>query len=302
MQASTEELAQLTSIASVQTKGLKRYFQEEANPGKAKPKCDIDICNGVVKLNSLSGSKRRKLNSVDVNIKSNKDPNVVGFELSDTDSSGSDEKESEVDNTVDMNDQTKNQDDPEADSNVEISKASYDNDIIIQKPTVETIEIKDIDTKNKEIIMKIPRKPAVYVDVIRSEEIQKARMKLPILAEEQHIMETINENSVVVLAGETGSGKTTQVPQFLFEAGYALKKQIAVTEPRRVAAITMSQRVAEEMNLSTREVSYLIRFEGNVTEDTKIKFMTDGVLLKELQSDFLLSKYSAIILDEAHER
>lgn len=75
-----------------------------------------------------------------------------------------------------------------------------------------------------------------------------------------------------------------------------------MTEPRRVAAISMSQRVAEEMNLSTKEVSYLIRFEGNVTDDTKIKFMTDGVLLKEMQTDFLLSKYSVIILDEAHER
>lgn len=88
----------------------------------------------------------------------------------------------------------------------------------------------------------------------------------------------------------------------MYEAGYALKKQIAITEPRRVAAISMSQRVAEEMNLSTREVSYLIRFEGNATDDTKIKFMTDGVLLKEIQSDFLLSKYSVVILDEAHER
>lgn len=64
----------------------------------------------------------------------------------------------------------------------------------------------------------------------------------------------------------------------------------------------MSQRVAQEMNLSSREVSYLIRFEGNVTEETRIKFMTDGVLLKEMQSDFLLKKYSVIILDEAHER
>jgi len=64
----------------------------------------------------------------------------------------------------------------------------------------------------------------------------------------------------------------------------------------------MSQRVAQEMNLSSREVSYLIRFEGNVTEETRIKFMTDGVLLKEMQSDFLLKKYSVVILDEAHER
>lgn len=79
-------------------------------------------------------------------------------------------------------------------------------------------------------------------------------------------------------------GKTTQVPQFLYEAGYAQDKLIGITEPRRVAAMSMSKRVAEELNLSEREVSYLIRFEGNVTEETKIKFMTDGVLLKEIQS------------------
>lgn len=100
----------------------------------------------------------------------------------------------------------------------------------------------------------------------------------------------------------SGSGKTTQVPQFLYEAGYALKKMIGVTEPRRVAAIAMSKRVGEELNLPADQVSYLIRFEGNVTDKTKIKFMTDGVLLKEIQSDFLLTKYSVIILDEAHER
>lgn len=74
------------------------------------------------------------------------------------------------------------------------------------------------------------------------------------------------------------------MPQFLYEAGYAQNKLIGITEPRRVAAMSMSKRVAEELNLSEREVSYLIRFEGNVTEETKIKFMTDGVLLKEIQS------------------
>lgn len=145
-------------------------------------------------------------------------------------------------------------------------------------------------------------KPAVYVHVNRSSEIQAARLKLPILAEEQGIMETINENSIIILAGETGSGKTTQVPQFLYEAGYAEKKLIGITEPRRVAAISMSKRVATEMNLTSDVVSYLIRFEGNVTDNTRIKFMTDGVLLKEIESDFSLSKYSVIILDEAHER
>ncbi|XP_036434725.1 probable ATP-dependent RNA helicase DHX37 isoform X1 [Colossoma macropomum] len=145
--------------------------------------------------------------------------------------------------------------------------------------------------------------PAVFIPVDRLPEIQEARLKLPVLAEEQVIMEAVRENECVVLCGETGSGKTTQVPQFLYEAGYASAGGIiGVTEPRRVAAVSMSHRVAKEMNLSTGVVSYQIRYEGNVTKDTKIKFMTDGVLLKEIQKDFLLQKYSVIIIDEAHER
>ncbi|NXG46568.1 DHX37 helicase, partial [Psilopogon haemacephalus] len=150
---------------------------------------------------------------------------------------------------------------------------------------------------------KPPCKPAVFVPVDRSPEIQEARLKLPILAEEQVIMEAINENPIVIICGETGSGKTTQVPQFLYEAGYASSSgAIGITEPRRVAAVSMSQRVAKEMNLSHRVVSYQIRYEGNVSDETQIKFMTDGVLLKEIQKDFLLSKYKVIIIDEAHER
>ncbi|KAH9515060.1 ATP-dependent RNA helicase dhx37 [Bulinus truncatus] len=132
---------------------------------------------------------------------------------------------------------------------------------------------------------------------------KEARLKLPILAEEQVVMETIIENPVVIICGETGSGKTTQVPQFLYEAGYAHETGvICVTEPRRVAAISMAKRVAKEMNLTDREVSYQIRFEGNTTPDTKIKFVTDGVLLKEAQRDPLLTSYSVVIIDEAHER
>ncbi|XP_006874585.1 PREDICTED: probable ATP-dependent RNA helicase DHX37 [Chrysochloris asiatica] len=146
-------------------------------------------------------------------------------------------------------------------------------------------------------------KPAVFVPVNRTPDMQEERLKLPILAEEQVIMEAVAENPIVIVCGETGSGKTTQVPQFLYEAGYSSDGSIiGVTEPRRVAAMTMSQRVAKEMNLSQRVVSYQIRYEGNVTEDTRIKFMTDGVLLKEIQKDFLLQKYKVVIIDEAHER
>jgi ATP-dependent RNA helicase DHX37/DHR1 len=144
-----------------------------------------------------------------------------------------------------------------------------------------------------------------YVHVERREEIKESRSKLPIITEEQVIMETINENDIVIICGETGSGKTTQVPQFLYEAGYAEDGfMIGVTEPRRVAAISMSKRVNDEMNFAEQDsiVSYQIRYEGTSAPSTRIKFMTDGVLLKEVQCDFLLSKYSAIIIDEAHER
>ncbi|KAM4053299.1 putative ATP-dependent RNA helicase DHX37 isoform 1-T2 [Anomaloglossus baeobatrachus] len=148
-----------------------------------------------------------------------------------------------------------------------------------------------------------PSQPAIFIPVDRSPEIQEARLQLPILAEEQVIMEAIKENHVVVLCGETGSGKTTQVPQFLYEAGYGSNNDIiGITEPRRVAAVTMSQRVAHEMNFPQNVVSYQIRYEGNVCSETKLKFMTDGVLLKEIQKDFLLTRYRVIIIDEAHER
>lgn len=148
-------------------------------------------------------------------------------------------------------------------------------------------EKKSIITSTKESLklqQLIEKKSALFVMLQRKPEIQAARLKLPVVAEEQVIMEAINENPVVIITGETGSGKTTQVPQFLYEAGYAQEKLIGITEPRRVAAISMSKRVAQEMNLTEKEVSYLIRFEGNVTPETKIKFMTDGVLLKEIQS------------------
>ncbi|XP_067933268.1 probable ATP-dependent RNA helicase DHX37 [Watersipora subatra] len=141
------------------------------------------------------------------------------------------------------------------------------------------------------------------VAVQRDQDIQISRMKLPILGEEQQIIETISENQVTIICGETGSGKTTQVPQFLYEAGYTGDGyMIGITEPRRVAAISMSKRVARELNLTEGQVSYQIRYEGNVTPDTCIKFMTDGVLLKEIQNNFMLDKYRAIIIDEAHER
>ncbi|KAL0088354.1 P-loop containing nucleoside triphosphate hydrolase protein [Phycomyces blakesleeanus] len=146
-----------------------------------------------------------------------------------------------------------------------------------------------------------------YVPVNRTKEVQEARMKLPVCGEEQVIMEAIRNNTVVVICGETGSGKTTQVPQFLYEAGWSHPDSdnpglIAITQPRRVAAVSMAKRVGYELNLPESVVSHQIRYDVTTSEKTRIKFMTDGVLLRELSQDLLLTKYSVIIIDEAHER
>jgi ATP-dependent RNA helicase DHX37/DHR1 len=156
--------------------------------------------------------------------------------------------------------------------------------------------------------------PTAYVDrkaysvpVTRTADIQEARLQLPIVTEEQKIMEAIHNNNVVVICGATGSGKTTQVPQFLFEAGYGSHDSptpglIGVTQPRKVAAVSMSKRVGQELGNNSHKVAYQIRFEGTTDDKTAIKFMTDGVLLREVSNDIALRKYSAIIIDEAHER
>eukprot|EP00050_Salpingoeca_kvevrii_P021732 m.114735 g.114735 ORF g.114735 m.114735 type:complete len:1207 (-) comp9458_c0_seq1:121-3741(-) len=154
-----------------------------------------------------------------------------------------------------------------------------------------------------------PSAPAIAVPVQRTPEIQARRLQLPIIREEHTIMEAINQNDVIILCGETGSGKTTQVPQFLYEAGFTRRlgehnqrMLIGVTEPRRIAARSMAERVGQEMSLGPHIVSYQVRYEGTTSDSTEIKFMTDGVLQKEIEADFALKKYSAIIVDEAHER
>ncbi|PYI00132.1 P-loop containing nucleoside triphosphate hydrolase protein [Aspergillus ellipticus CBS 707.79] len=152
-----------------------------------------------------------------------------------------------------------------------------------------------------------PSRKAFSVQVNRSEEIQNARMGLPVVGEEQKIMEAIHNNSSIVIWGATGSGKTTQLPQFLFESGYGNPDSpnpgmIGVTQPRRVAAVSMAKRVGDELGQFSDQVSYQIRFESTASSKTAIKFMTDGILIREIAEDFSLSKYSIIVIDEAHER
>ncbi|KAG7175520.1 ATP-dependent RNA helicase DHX33-like [Homarus americanus] len=133
--------------------------------------------------------------------------------------------------------------------------------------------------------------------------ILKQRHALPIFPARPRLLKELKKNDVVIVIGETGSGKTTQIPQYLHEERLDRKGAICVTQPRRVAAITIAKRVAEEMDTNLGElVGYSVRFEESVSPSTKLKYMTDGMLLREAISDPLLSKYSWVIVDEAHER
>jgi ATP-dependent helicase HrpA len=127
--------------------------------------------------------------------------------------------------------------------------------------------------------------------------------ELPISARADEIIAAIRDNQVLILAGETGSGKTTQIPKMCLVAGRGEAGRIACTQPRRVAATSVARRVAEELNVNFgREVGCKIRFADQTSGDTVIKFMTDGMLLAELQADPELRDYDTVIVDEAHER
>lgn len=152
---------------------------------------------------------------------------------------------------------------------------------------------------NGRYLVRVRRRPAI----------EKARQQLPVTGYEQQIIEAVRNHNVVIITGATGSGKTTQVPQFLFEEGFGDARSlcspgmVAVTQPRRIAAITCAGRVAEELGTALgKEVGYHIRHDANVMASTKVKFCTDGILLREVENDFLLKKYSAVIIDEIHER
>lgn len=139
----------------------------------------------------------------------------------------------------------------------------------------------------------------------RYKEILVKRRQLPVHKQRQEFLDLIHRNQILVLVGETGSGKTTQIPQFLlFDEQPHLKNMlIACTQPRRVAAISVAARVAQEMDVVLgQQVGYSIRFEDCTSTETSLKYMTDGMLLREAMSDPLLSRYSCVILDEAHDR
>ncbi|ESO05489.1 hypothetical protein HELRODRAFT_191309 [Helobdella robusta] len=138
-----------------------------------------------------------------------------------------------------------------------------------------------------------------------SSTIEQQRQRLPIFKYRTHILYLLEKYSVLIIIGETGSGKSTQIPQFLLESGWAGdNKCICVTQPRKMAAVSLAMRVADEKGVTLgEEVGYSVRFEECCSEKlTKIKFVTDGLIIREMMSDPLLKQYSIIMIDEAHER
>jgi len=208
-----------------------------------------------------------------------------------------------------------------------------------EKPDVKELETKGSNEKRKEKY--IPTKPTILktaaamglepsgycnlkkevLEVKRPAEVEKSRYDLPVTAMEFEIMDAIRNNDVTIICGETGSGKSTQIPAFLYESGMCLSPRdvnksylVGVTQPRRVAAVSTAKRICYELGQgdgqSIKEkgrngnlVSYKTRYESaGCGNSTRIQFMTDGILLSEIQTDLLLRRYSVIVLDESHER
>lgn len=139
----------------------------------------------------------------------------------------------------------------------------------------------------------------------RYQEILKKRKELPVFGKRRDFLKLLRDHQIIILEGETGSGKTTQIPQFILHALQPQNKKLMIgcTQPRRVAATSVARRVAEELDVTMgKHVGYTIRFEDCTSNETIVKYMTDGMLLREAMADPSLSRYAAIVLDEAHER
>ncbi|MGM0429018.1 MAG: ATP-dependent RNA helicase HrpA [Pseudomonadota bacterium] len=165
--------------------------------------------------------------------------------------------------------------------------------------------------KNEQRQQQVLERIAADIETAELEYLERQQQKfhirypeeLPVAQQRNDIKSAIEQNQVVVIAGETGSGKTTQLPKMLLELGYGRKGTIGHTQPRRLAARSVAARIGEELEDHNKtQVGYKIRFQDETAPTTAIKLMTDGMLLSELQQDPLLLQYDAIIIDEAHER
>ncbi|XP_059657706.1 pre-mRNA-splicing factor ATP-dependent RNA helicase DEAH7-like isoform X2 [Cornus florida] len=161
----------------------------------------------------------------------------------------------------------------------------------------------EVDFKEDAKFAQHMKKGEAVSDFAKSKTLAQQRQYLPIYSVRDELLQVVRENQVVVVVGETGSGKTTQLTQYLHEDGYTINGIVGCTQPRRVAAMSVAKRVSEEMETELGDkVGYAIRFEDVTGPKTVIKYMTDGVLLRETLKDSDLDKYRVIVMDEAHER
>jgi len=161
--------------------------------------------------------------------------------------------------------------------------------------------------KATDLLLRLKQQLEESAEEKRARQRRKPRLsyphELPITRHRQEIVRAIKENRVVIVSGETGCGKSTQLPKMCLEAGQGLAGKIACTQPRRLAAITIAQRISDELHQPLgRAVGYKIRFQDKTSPGSYLKILTDGMLLAETQGDHLLTEYDTIIIDEAHER
>ncbi|XP_058193067.1 pre-mRNA-splicing factor ATP-dependent RNA helicase DEAH7 isoform X1 [Rhododendron vialii] len=173
----------------------------------------------------------------------------------------------------------------------------------IDADTAEVGEEGEVDFKEDAKFATHLKKGEAVSEFAMSKTLAQQRQYLPIFSVRDELLQVIRENQVIVVVGETGSGKTTQLTQYLHEDGYTTNGIVGCTQPRRVAAMSVAKRVSEEMETELGDrVGYAIRFEDVTGPKTVIKYMTDGVLLRETLKDADLDKYRVIVMDEAHER
>ncbi|MFI0258553.1 ATP-dependent RNA helicase HrpA [Streptomyces sp. NPDC017056] len=166
----------------------------------------------------------------------------------------------------------------------------------IRKPEARAAVLAEIAAGIEEAELRVGQRRAAVPAITYPEQ-------LPVSQKKDEILEAIRDNQVVIVAGETGSGKTTQIPKICLELGRGVRGLIGHTQPRRIAARTVAERVAEELRTPLGEaVGWKVRFTDQVGSDTLVKLMTDGILLAEIQTDRELRQYDTIIIDEAHER
>ena len=162
---------------------------------------------------------------------------------------------------------------------------------------------KNIDSELEQLRAQLAQSCSVVTQRLQQRPAIEYSDDLPVSAHRVEISAAIRDHQVVIIAGETGSGKTTQIPKICLELGRGTRGLIGHTQPRRLAARSVAARIADELHTALGDVvGYQVRFSDQVSDNTYIKLMTDGILLAEIQQDRYLSRYDTLIIDEAHER